>query len=262
MNTQELMDAMVVPSGTDSVKLGNVQIIFDEFAASSQPVGFAIAAAANALAESGWNAGAKNLVGRDRSYGLFQINTLAPHWKKYSPSFLVNPRNNTRLILDVELLAGAGNRMRRMYEQGSSSSQLTAAFTEDIERPSNASSKGQQRAAMARKLFPSLANLEAKSLGIMGQTSWVPGFPSFPSLPSFDFMSYFKPRPGNWTNNSKFVARIQTDEGPMGPGQIPPGVYTLQIKRQGRWISLPNPVAIDAGGDHVFDVVTGRGTWQ
>lgn len=145
------------PPSFDGEQLGNIRVIADEVAGAPLPQALAasrpaltVAMVVNAWHESRLRAGATNLVGRDSSYGLFQVNRQGALGRPYSPEQLLHPRFNTRVILtevwtrraELETVARSGT-----------VAHLVAAFTAHVERPADRFRRGQERSSTARAWY-------------------------------------------------------------------------------------------------------------
>ena len=113
-----------------SEQLRNVRAIVAEAKAAGMSDAEVAAMIVNAKAESNWQAQAAGDGGH--SLGLFQLSdTTFGHLSKAQR---FDPAQNTRAILEVEVLADNGKRFRRSADLGSSVAVLAGIFAEDIER--------------------------------------------------------------------------------------------------------------------------------
>ena len=109
------------------------------------------AIAANVLKESGAETGVSNTKNED-SHGLYQMNRSGGAGKGYSVEELKDPVKSSEIFFKVEKKAFTD--LFQAAANGKTLSQLTAQMTEKIERPSNSSAKGQERAKEAEKIKP------------------------------------------------------------------------------------------------------------
>jgi len=131
-----------------------MQIIAAEFAAAGLPTNAIAAAIVNSYAESGLNPTIPGDGGH--SIGLFQLNDWgAGHG--LTVEFRQDPTNNTRTILQREVLTNRGATFRRRAKEGASVAELAAIFARDIERPKHTAAAMSGRSALAIQMFPSLA---------------------------------------------------------------------------------------------------------
>jgi len=131
-----------------------MQIIATEFAAAGLPANAIAAAIVNSYAESGLNPTIPGDGGH--SIGLFQLNDWGAG-QGLSVEFRQDPVNNTKTILQREVLTGRGATFRRRAKEGASVAELAAIFARDIERPADKAGAMKTRSALAIQMFPSLA---------------------------------------------------------------------------------------------------------
>jgi len=131
-----------------------MQIIATEFAAAGLGTNAIAAAIVNARAESGLNPLASGDGGH--SIGLFQLNDWGAG-QGLSVEYRQDPTNNTRTILQREVLVSRGATFRRRAKEGASVAELAAIFARDIERPADKAGAMAKRSALAIQMFPSLA---------------------------------------------------------------------------------------------------------
>ena len=112
----------------------------------------AMAAVVNAQAESSLNPAATAVEADGAvSTGLFQINNLRGA-RDFTGYNLKDPVDSIRwLVLNEK---GALGKVQRLAEAGARVPELTAAFCKLVERPANADKKAEDRAAMARQMYP------------------------------------------------------------------------------------------------------------
>lgn len=168
MNAAELVRS--APFAADVQKRRNAETILAEFQSARMPAGLALAAIANAYAESGLNERATGDGGH--SIGLFQLNDL--RGQRPFDFDRTDPRKNTRWIIDemVRLWRKRGQigkynaveSMADAYLRGASVADMAALFSAVVERPSDVSGEMTKRAALARSLFPESAIRQAKSI--------------------------------------------------------------------------------------------------
>ena len=162
--TDAIRNAFAMPG-----QVANARIIATEFSRAGFSMAVGLAAIVNAYEESRldhlatwgripWRERGLSTAGSEDSAGLFMLNakgagrgmTLAERHDPYL--------NTRRIIAEVRQYGG---RLQQAATQGATVAELTAIFCEDIERPSDRYTKGQQRADTARRLFPTFANLSA-----------------------------------------------------------------------------------------------------
>jgi len=136
-----------------------VDIIFEEFRNAGFHRGVALAAVANAWAESGLN---PNAVGDSgASIGLFQLHE-AGVGSGMSAEARRDPRTNARTM------ANWGRREARFMEVAENPSatlrDITYAFTVYLERPVNSHEHGLSRAAWAERNYPEVATVSGRAL--------------------------------------------------------------------------------------------------
>lgn len=153
-NTAPDFVAIVAPEYRSERNDRMMQIIATEFAAAGLPTNAIAAAIVNSYAESGLNPTIPGDGGH--SIGLFQLNDWgAGHG--LTVEFRQDPTNNTRTILQREVLTGRGATFRRRAKEGASVAELAAIFARDIERPKHTAAAMSGRSALAIQMFPSLA---------------------------------------------------------------------------------------------------------
>jgi hypothetical protein len=132
----------------------NAQIIAEEFSAAGLHKRIGAAAIVNAWHESGLRAGAIGDSGH--SVGLFQLHDKGGG-HGLTVEFRADPRNNTRTILEREVLAKRGDKLRQRAADGAGVGELAAIFSRDIERPANVEGNMTKRKATAEAWFPAMA---------------------------------------------------------------------------------------------------------
>lgn len=136
-----------------------VRIIFEEFRKAGFHRGVALAAVANAWAESSLNPNAVGDAGK--SVGLFQL-----HEAGVGHGMSVEARRDP--ATNARTMANWGRREPRFMEvvndPNSTLRDLTYAFTVYLERPQNMHEHGLSRAAWAERNYPSAAAVSDKSL--------------------------------------------------------------------------------------------------
>lgn len=96
----------------------------------------------NAWHESRLDPNAHNSQGED-SVGLFQVNRKGALGRRYSVTQLKDPGFNVKVILSEVWTRQAD--LDRIVRHGGTVADLTAAFTEHVERPANAQAESRQR---------------------------------------------------------------------------------------------------------------------
>ncbi len=137
--------------GLDSEQMKNAEIIEREFRAAGLSNSIIAAALVNAWEESNL----RNIPSHDKkegSFGLFQCNTRGAG-KGYTREQLLDPVFNTRVILNREVLRGAGKRLRAADKRGAPVSELASIFCYDIERPAKRETSQYNRAFVAAWMF-------------------------------------------------------------------------------------------------------------
>lgn len=135
-------------------RLAIVAIIEEEFRNAGLGERVIGAAIANAWVESGLN---PNAIGDNgASVGLFQLHKRGAG-TGLSVEFRKDPRNNTKTILEREVLAKRGNTLRTREKEGAGVGELAAIFSRDIERPAATQHNMKLRKALAEEMFPTLA---------------------------------------------------------------------------------------------------------
>lgn len=130
------------------------QVIANEFKAAGFPATAQAAAIANAWVESKLNPEAVGDSGH--SIGLFQLHDKGGG-AGLSVEYRANPVNNTRTILEREVLGSFGKRFRERTVEGAKVGELAAIFSQDIERPADTEGNKALRASLAESWFPTLA---------------------------------------------------------------------------------------------------------
>lgn len=130
------------------------QLIANEFKAAGFPPVAQAAAIVNAWVESKLNPEAVGDSGH--SIGLFQLHDKGGG-AGLSVEYRANPVNNTRTILEREVLGHFGKRFRQRVADGAKVGELAAIFSQDIERPADVEGNKALRASLAEQWFPSLA---------------------------------------------------------------------------------------------------------
>jgi hypothetical protein len=148
----EPLTGIMVWSSLDSTRAANVGIIQAEFARAGYNGIAAAAAVVNAIAESGLNAGAIGDGGS--SVGLFQLHENGGG-SGMSVADRTDPTKNAIRILE-ETKQGKGAAFLADYKGGAGFLQLVYSFCVNVERPAESHTRGLERQAMARKIFPSL----------------------------------------------------------------------------------------------------------
>jgi hypothetical protein len=136
------------------VQLAVARLILREFVLAGYPTAIALAAVVNAKAESNLNPLAVGDNGA--SIGLFQL-----YERGAGAGMTVeqrqDPATNTRRI--IQEVRTYGGPMMQAYQAGASLADLAGLFARDIERPADRTGEQIRRAAMARSLFPGLADM-------------------------------------------------------------------------------------------------------
>ena len=145
-------------------RVKNANLIVTQFMKKGYPLGIALAAVVNARHESDLSNYAAGDSGR--SIGLFQLYDSGAG-AGMTIEERQDPKTNTLRINEETDVYGnktySDGRINLMdaYNQGASVATLSLIFGRDIERPKNA---GAGRDGTARKLFPLIADLPAKTL--------------------------------------------------------------------------------------------------
>jgi hypothetical protein len=234
-------------------RLGNATTIVEEFLAAGLPLSLALAAVTNANAESRLNDAAVGdfADGEYHSKGLFQIQDLKGR-RKFSGD-RTDPVYATRWIIeetraheddthqkeyttDAQVYAES---IRSALNRGASTSELAGLFAFHVERPAQLEVKRQEREEMARKLFPTVADLpgpEVDKLG--GVTAAQPEGPSFLSSVSSAIWqpveaasSFFFPS-GSGAATFRIADggnyKLEDASGKLyGAGEVPEGAYAV-----------------------------------
>lgn len=137
-------------------QLQNAQIIEDEFRGAGQPDSVIAAALVNSWAESGWSNGPPDGDG-GHSIGLFQLNDAGGAGIGLTVEYRRDPRNNTKVILEREVLTRRGNQLRQRAAEGAGVGELAAIFSRDIERPKDKEGNMAARRKLAEAMFPQMA---------------------------------------------------------------------------------------------------------
>lgn len=136
-----------------------VRIIFEEFRAAGFHRGVAVAAVANAWAESGLN---PNAVGDSgKSVGLFQLHE-AGVGSGMSVEARRDPRTNARTMANWGLREPRF--MSVAQDPDATLRDITYAFTVYLERPVNSHEHGLSRAAWAERNYPEAAKVSGRAL--------------------------------------------------------------------------------------------------
>jgi len=123
-----------------------------------------VAAWVNAWHESRLDPSAHNTRGED-SVGLFQINRQGALGRRYSVAQLMDPGFNTRVILSEVWTRQTD--LDRIVRHGGTVADLTAAFTEHVERPANAQAESRRRSdSVYRWWGPKVGS--ARAYGFLG----------------------------------------------------------------------------------------------
>lgn len=140
----------------NSEQLEMMDIIQARFNAAGYDDRAAAAAIVNAIAESNLNprADARVTIGED-SLGLFQLYA-AGGGAGMTDAERFDPILNTDRIIE-ESKRGKGANFLADYQDGKGFLDLVYSFTVNVERPANSEQKGQERAALGEKVFPTLA---------------------------------------------------------------------------------------------------------
>lgn len=148
-----------------------VNVIEREFYAAGYDTRMAAAAVANAWHESGLNPRAAGDVqgGVPQSIGLFQLYSKGAG-AGMSVADRQDPVKNTRRIIET-LNAGGASAVRSAWKAGADAAELARLFCIYVERPKDSATKGLQRAATARKMFPSLPST-TPTLAAAGETGY------------------------------------------------------------------------------------------
>jgi hypothetical protein len=152
------------------------QIILDEFRVAGFPAGVALAAVANAEAESGLNPFAEGDHGH--SIGLFQINDIRGTVQYDFDR--TDARANTRWIIKeydrLDKKSGQiGNyttsrSLDQYFQDGVNLADMTAEFAAIVERPGDIEGEKYKRRGIARSLFGGYANHPARSFEYGGRS--------------------------------------------------------------------------------------------
>lgn len=125
-------------------------LIEREFYAAGFSLRMAAAAIANAWHESGLNPNAVGDAGQ--SVGLFQLYSKGAG-AGMSVEARKDPATNTRRIIEV-VKGGGAVPLRQAEAAGADAAELARLFCIYVERPADSATKGLQRAATARRMFP------------------------------------------------------------------------------------------------------------
>jgi hypothetical protein len=146
-----------------TTRLANARIILSEFTAAGYTPALAAAALVNAQAESGLNHRAlAGAVGED-SVGLFQLNA-SGGGRGMSTAQRQDPVLNTRRIISETVAAwnardGGVESLSAAVARGASVAELAGLFGYHVERPADRYGAIAKRAALARQMFGSAADL-------------------------------------------------------------------------------------------------------
>lgn len=157
--------------GLNTAQRDMVNVIEREFYAAGYDTRMAAAAVANAWHESGLNPRAAGDVqgGVPQSIGLFQLYSKGAG-AGMSVADRQDPAKNTRRIIET-LNAGGASAVRSAWKAGADAAELARLFCIYVERPKDSATKGLQRAATARKMFPSLPST-TPTLAAAGETGY------------------------------------------------------------------------------------------
>ncbi len=145
-------------------RVKNANLIVFQFMRAGYPLGIALAAVVNARHESDLSNYAAGDSGR--SIGLFQLYDSGAG-AGMTIEERQDPKTNTKRIIEETDIYGSRSysdgrtNLMTAYDQGASLAELSVIFGRDIERPANA---GAGRDETARKVFPLIADLPAKTL--------------------------------------------------------------------------------------------------
>jgi len=145
-------------------RLKNANLIVVQFLRAGYPLGIALAAVTNARHESDLSNYAAGDSGH--SVGLFQLYDSGAG-AGMTIEERQDPKTNTKRIIEETDIYGVKNyrdgrtNLIDAYNQGATVAELSLIFGRDIERPANA---GEGRDGTARKLFPLIADVPAKTL--------------------------------------------------------------------------------------------------
>lgn len=148
-------------SGSQS---GVADLIIQKFTAAGFTKTQAVAALANAVAESGLNPKAENVTSREASYGLFQMNVKGGLGTGYTPDQLKDPNFN------IDLAIAAAKKARNFMGAKDDLAAAVEAFVREVERPQHPDRETSKRVGIAMNL--------AKKYGVGPQSS-----ASVPSAP-------------------------------------------------------------------------------
>jgi hypothetical protein len=145
-------------------------LIQSEFRAAGFSAGVGLAAVANAYAESRLNPLAASPPPED-SVGLFQLNVRGVG-SGMSREEREDPTTNTRKMVDYakreSRFMGVAN------DPDATLHDLTRAFTVYLERPADAERKGEERAALAARMFPDAYKVSGRALARTGSGAYSP----------------------------------------------------------------------------------------
>jgi hypothetical protein len=153
MNAADMLRA--APFAGDVQKRRNAETILAEFQAARWPAGLALAAIANAVAESNLNEFATGDGGH--SIGLFQINDL-----------------RGQLTFDFDRRDPEANTRQQAYQRGASVPEMAALFAAIVERPADIPGEMAKREALTRNLFPEAAIRRASAVKYGGADVLLP----------------------------------------------------------------------------------------
>jgi hypothetical protein len=178
MNAADMLRA--APFAGDVQKRRNAETILAEFQAARWPAGLALAAIANAVAESGLNEFATGDGGH--SIGLFQINDLRGQltfdFDRRDPE--ANTRHIMRELANKWTKSGqigrynARESMQQAYQRGASVPEMAALFAAIVERPADIPGEMAKREALTRNLFPEAAIRRASAVKYGGADVLLP----------------------------------------------------------------------------------------
>lgn len=137
-------------------QLANASIIEQGFKAAGQADRVIAAALANSWAESGWSNDPPDGDG-GHSIGLFQLNDAGGAGAGLTVEYRRDPQNNTKVILEREVLTKRGNTLRQRAAEGAGVGELAAIFSRDIERPRDVQGNMASRKKLAEAMFPQMA---------------------------------------------------------------------------------------------------------
>jgi hypothetical protein len=223
-----------------SRRLENATTIVREFLAAGLPLGVALAAVVNANAESELYEKAKAVPPED-SLGLFQINSLSG--KRIFTGDRFDPLFNTRWMIEeyrahendtsqkdtsTGYMAKAES-MVRALARDATLAELAGLFSFHMERPKDLKGQQAHREEMARKLFPTVADLPSSELdALVGGGGPTEAASDYLSSAKSWVSSFFEgPTTGKFTADSSKYALKSADGSVIAQGEVPAGSYVV-----------------------------------